>query len=245
MTRVFTLMTRVIGADAGLAAKVLGLANGTAGARGTRNFTDLKLAVTRVGPDNVRSAALPYVMEKILSAQKHEYLSEDLARLWERSTLVAAIARVLAVRTGAAPPDIALMAGLLHNIGSVYLLARSDKHLALFRNPTTRDALMRDWQAPIGKAIAHNWGLPDAIADAIGDQDQVDRHDVGARDLTDLLCVAVRSASFFDHPEDLEMALESLPLFGRLRLDPAALCEVMVEAARQTTGLRAALAIEA
>jgi HD-like signal output (HDOD) protein len=104
---------------------------------------------------------------------------------------------------------------------------------------------MQDWQAPIGKAIAHNWGLPDAIADAIGDQDQVDRHDVGARDLTDVLCVAVRSASFFDHPEDLELALESLPLFGRLRLDRAALREVMAEAALQTTGLRVALAIEA
>lgn len=240
-----TLMTRVIAADAGLAAKVLGIANNKADARGTRSFTDLKLAVTRVGPDNVRSAALPYVMEKILSAQAHEHLSEDLARLWERSTLVASIARVLAERTGAAPPDVALIAGLLHNIGSVYLLARSDKHHALFRNPATRDVLMHDWQASIGKAIAHNWGLPDAIADAIGDQDQVDRHDVGARDLTDILCVAVRSASFVDHADELEIALASLPLFGRLGMDRAALHEVMKEATRQTTRLRVALAFDA
>jgi len=240
-----TLVTRVIAADAGLAANVLAIANGKANARGARKFTDLKLAVTRVGPDQVRSAALPYVMEKIRSARAHEYLSPDLSRLWERSTLVAAIARVLAVRTGAAAPDVALMAGLLHNIGSVYLLARSDKHQSLFRNPVTRDALMRDWQAPIGKAIAHNWGLADDIADAIGDQDQLDRHHAGARDLTDVLCAAVRAASFFGRPDDLEIALESLPLFGRLRLDRATLQEVMEEAAQQTAVLRAALSIEA
>jgi len=240
-----TLVTRVIAADAGLAANVLAIANGKANVRGARKFTDLKLAVTRVGPDQVRSAALPYVMEKIRSARAHEYLSPDLSRLWERSTLVAAIARVLAVRTGAAAPDVALMAGLLHNIGSVYLLARSDKHQSLFRNPVTRDALMRDWQAPIGKAIAHNWGLADDIADAIGDQDQLDRHHAGARDLTDVLCAAVRAASFFGRPDDLEIALESLPLFGRLRLDRATLQEVMEEAAKQTAVLRAALSIEA
>jgi HD-like signal output (HDOD) protein len=240
-----TLVTRVIAADAGLAANVLAIANGKANARGAQKFTDLKLAVTRVGPDQVRSAALPYVMEKIRSARAHDYLSPDLSRLWERSTLVAAIARVLAVRTGAAAPDVALMAGLLHNIGAVYLLARSDKHQSLFRNPVTRDALMHDWQAPIGKAIAHNWGLADDIADAIGDQDQLDRHHAGARDLTDVLCAAVRAASFFGRADDLEIALESLPLFGRLRLDRATLHEVIEEAAQQTAVLRAALSIEA
>lgn len=239
-----TFVTRVIGADAGLAANVLALANGKASGRGTRPLTDLKLAVTRVGSDNVRSAALPYVLEKIRSAQAHAHLGEDLARLWDRSTLVAAISRVLAERTYAAPPDVALLAGLLHNVGAVYLLSRADKHLALFRNPATRDVLMHDWQAPIGKAIAHNWGLPDAIADAIGDQDQHDRHDAGPRDLTDVLCVAVRSASFFEHPDELEIALGSLPLFRRLGLDRSALRDVMVEAARHTAGLRAALALE-
>ncbi|MBK7902318.1 MAG: HDOD domain-containing protein [Proteobacteria bacterium] len=71
---------------------------------------------------------------------------------------MATIARAIAVRTGAAAPDVALLAGLLHNIGSVYLLARADKHVALFRTAATRDVLMHDRQAPIGKAIAQNWG---------------------------------------------------------------------------------------
>lgn len=239
-----TRITRLIGADPGLAANVLALANGKAQSRGTKPFTDLKLAVTRIGPDHVRSAALPYVMQKIRTARAHDHLSGDLARLWERSTHVAAIARILAVRTGAAAPDVALLAGLLHNIGSIYLLSRADQHLTIFRNPATRDVLMHDWQAPIGKAIAQNWGLADAIADAIGDQDQLDRHEVGARDLTDVLCIAVRLTSYVGHPEALEIAMHSMPLFKRLRLDAGELRAVLHEAAAQTAGLRTALAID-
>ncbi len=240
-----TLVARVIASDAGLAANVLALANRKTTARGATPLTDLKVAVTRVGPDNVRSAALPYVLGKIRSAQANAHLSADLAALWERSTLVATIARVLAVRTGAAAQDVALLAGLMHNIGSVYLLARAEKHLALFRTAATRDVLMHDWQAPIGKAIAQNWGLPDVIADAIGDQDQIDRHDAGARDLTDVLCVAVRSAGFFGHPDELEIALGSLPLFGRLALDLRTIHQVMDAAATEIHGLRLALGVDA
>ena len=241
-----TLVTRVITSDAGLAARVFSQVNsnasGHAGRGGhRRSFVDLKLAVTRVGPDKVRSAALPYVMEKLRSARAHEHIRDDLAKLWERSTMVAAIARVLAVRTQAAPPDVALLAGLLHNVGSVYLLARAEKHLDLFRNATIRELLLHDWQASIGKAIAQNWGLPDEIADAIGDQDQLDRHEAGARDLTDVLCVAVRAASFLGHRDQLEIALGSLPLFRRLALGREALHAAMAEAAAEIARLRAAL----
>ena len=241
-----TLVTRVITSDAGLAARMFSQVNSNvssgAGRGGhRRSFVDLKLAVTRVGPDKVRSAALPYVMEKLRSAQAHEHIREDLAKLWERSTMVAAIARVLALRTQAAPPDVALLAGLLHNVGSVYLLARAEKHLDLFRSPTVRDLLLHDWQASIGKAIAQNWGLPDEIADAIGDQDQLDRLEAGARDLTDVLCVAVRAAAFFGHPEQLEIALGSLPLFRRLGLGREGLHAAMEEASAEIARLRAAL----
>ena len=97
-----TLVTRVITSDAGLAARMFSQVNpNTGGARGgnRRAFVDLKLAVTRVGRDKVRSAALPYVLEKLHAAQAHEHIRGELAQLWERSTMVAAIARVLAMRT--------------------------------------------------------------------------------------------------------------------------------------------------
>jgi HD-like signal output (HDOD) protein len=236
-----TLVTRVIAADGQLTANVLAMASAAAAVRGGKPFTDLKLAVTRVGPDNVRSAALPYVLAKLQAAQSHAHLQGELARLWERSIVVAAVARVLATRTRAAPADVALLAGLLHNLGSVYLITRAGQHEALFGNPAVRDVLLHDWQAQIGKAIAHNWGLADDIADAIGEQDNFERMDAGPRNLSDVLCVAVRAATFRDQPDALEIALGSLPLFGRLGLDRMDLREVMREAEQAIEALRQAL----
>lgn len=235
-----TLVTRVITNDPGLAANVLALANRRADARGTP-ITDLKLAVTRVGPDRVRSAALPYVLEKMRATRALEPIRADLDKLWEQSTLVAAIAHAIAARTRCTTPDVALLAGLLHNVGGVYLLARAQQHPGLFRSRAVRDVLMHDWLAPIGKAIAENWGLPDEIAEAIGDQDQLERHAAGERDLTDVLCVAARAASFLGRPDELEIALASLQSFRRLGLDRSGLHEVMRQATLDVARLRSAL----
>lgn len=238
-----TLVTRVISSDAALATRLLSLATTGPVGRPRKPVIDLKLAVTRVGHDRVRSEALPYVLERLRSTQSNAAIQHELARLWNESTRVAAIARVLAEKTGAAAPDVALLAGLLHNVGGVYLVARAERHLDLFRSPAVRDVLMRDWQAPIGKAIAQNWGLPDAICDAIGDQDQHDRHEAGARDVTDVLCVAVRAAAFMGRRDELEIALCGLPHFQRLGLAPEALHEAMLQAAGEIDRLQAALGL--
>lgn len=239
-----TVLTRVIGADAGLAARFLTSTRGQfARDRANGSVLDLKLAVTRVGPDEVRSAALPYVLDKLRSAHAHEHIRFELERLWARSVVVAAVSRVLARRTGAARPDVALLAGLLHNVGAVYLLARMDRNASLFMNPRIRDLLMHDWQASIGKAIAQNWGLPDEIADAIGEQLEPDRHEAGARDLADVLCVAVRAADYSQHPDELEIALGSLPRFQRLGLGQQGLRMAMLEAAQDVELLRASLGL--
>lgn len=237
-----TMVARVISSDAGLAANVLALASRAPGeGEAAAPAADLRLAVTRVGPDQVRSAALPYVLAKLRSARSHANIRRELGVLWERSTLVAAIAQALARRTGAAAPDVALLAGLLHNVGSVYLVARAERHPQLFRNAAVREALLREWQSAIGKAIAQNWGLPDEIADAIGQQDQVDRHDAAARDLTDVLCVAVRAALPAAEVGGARSALESLPQFRRLDLDRESLRQALDDAAHEILRLRAAL----
>jgi HD-like signal output (HDOD) protein len=234
-------IARVLASDAGLAVRILALANSAALSRGGKSFTDLGLAVTRIGHDNVRSAALAYALAQIRAAESMSHIRADLALLWQRSTLVAALARVIASRTRAAGLDEALLAGLLHNVGCVYILARADRHCGFLTSVGARDVLMRDWHASIGKAIAQNWGLPEHVAEAIGEQDTLDRAEAARRDLTDVLFVAARAADYHGRPEALELALAGQPPFQRLALDVAALRAVMDESADEIAGLRVAL----
>jgi HD-like signal output (HDOD) protein len=234
-------IAKVITSDAGLAARMLALANSAALSRGGRPQTDLRLAITRVGHDNVRSAALAYALAQIRAAQSLTHIRADLALLWAKSTLVAATARVLAVRTRAASADEALLAGLLHNVGCVYILARADRHATFLTHAEARNAVMREWHAHIGKAIAQNWGLPEHVAEAIGEQDTVDRLEAGRRDLLDVLFVAVRAAEFESDRDGLELALAEAPAFQRLALDRGVLLDALQESGEEIAGLRSAL----
>jgi len=58
-------------------------------------------------------------------------LRRSCHELWRKGTLVASIAYVLARETRAANPDEALVAGLMHNIGELYIAVRAHQHGAV------------------------------------------------------------------------------------------------------------------
>ena len=94
--------------------------------------------------------------------------------------------------------DEALLAGLLHGIGRLYVVMRAEE-----RTDVTADEIREiadSWQATIGKAILQSWGLPEPLQHAVEHQDEVDceRDGVseiairaaGAASLTDILIAA-------------------------------------------------------
>jgi HD-like signal output (HDOD) protein len=234
-------IARVISSDAGLAARMLAMANSAALSRGGRAIVDLRQAVTRVGHQHVRSAAIAYAMGQIRMAETLSHIREDLHALWQASTLAAALAHVVAVHTKAANADEALLAGLMHNIGSVYILARAERHSALFHDPAVRDAIMTDWNAHIGRSIAENWCMSDDIAEAIAEQAVDQRPPSGRRDLLDVLSVAVRTAGFRPGVSDPALVVAGANTFARLGIDASMLEQLLAESAGEVEELRSAL----
>lgn len=234
-------ISRVIASDAGLAARMLTMANSAALSRGGRAIVDLRQAVTRIGHQHVRSAAIAYAMGQIRMAESLYHIREELHALWEASTLVAALAHVVAVRTRAANADEALLAGLMHNVGSVYILARAERHSALLSDAAVRDAIMTDWSAQLGRSIAENWCMSDGIAGAIAEQAVDQRPRSGRRDLLDVLSVAVRTAGFRPGASDPALTVAGANTFARLGIDPSMLEQLLAESASEVEELRSAL----
>jgi len=218
-------IARIAGAEAGLAARILTMANSAAMGYTGKPVTDLKTAVTRIGQSNVRTAALAFALNQLRRATLFKHIIPELERLWRRSTHVAALARLVADRSRTLNPDLAMLAGLLHNIGSVYMLARSQAQKQTGWSDETRDLLLKDWSASIGRSIAENWGLPEAVVDAIGQQADLEQGRRGAADLTDCLVLAMMMA---DHPET---PLDDVPgatgLLGRLALPKSGWSEIV------------------
>jgi putative nucleotidyltransferase with HDIG domain len=233
-------IARVVGSDAGLAARVFTLANSVAMNRGGRTITDLRMAVNRIGHNHVRTAAVAYAIAQLRRAAELQHIAKELEQLWNEATMVAALAYAVAARVRAANADECMLAGLLHNVGKIYILARAHKHRQLFEDASTLAQVMRDWHANVGKAIAENWGFPEHIVEAIGEHENIDRQ-VEKPDITDVLTVAVMMSGFVGHEADLELNMQGVKAFWRLGLDNAKCVHVMRDCAEEIALLRTAL----
>jgi putative nucleotidyltransferase with HDIG domain len=233
-------IARVVSSDAGLAARVFTLANSAAMNRGGRAVTDLKTAVNRIGHNNVRTAAVSFAIAQLRRAAELRHISKELEQLWNEATMVAALAYALATRTRGVNADESMLAGLLHNVGKIYILARAHRHAELFQDPPALAQVMRDWHANVGKAIVDNWGFPEHICEAIGEHENIDRQ-TGHPDVTDVLTVAVMMSSFVGHETDLELNMQGVKSFWRLGLDNDKCVHVMRDCAEEIALLRTAL----
>src|SRR5690606_21030263 len=152
-------IAKVVSAEPALTARLLHLANSAAFNPGTARVTELKGAVARIGFANVRTASLAYAMEQLRNAPALESIREPLNALWERSVEVAGLAYVAARSWTRLSPDHALLAGLMHAMGRLYIMTRSVDHPALFADAAAYQQIVSKWQAPIARMVLESWDL--------------------------------------------------------------------------------------
>jgi HD-like signal output (HDOD) protein len=234
-------VVRVVGSEPALAARLLRIANSASLNRSGRPVTDLRAAINRLGYNMVRSASISFSMAQIRKGNKLSGLAHHLTDLWERSTAVAAFAYVLARNCTKVNPDEAMLTGMMHGIGKLYVLTRVIDHPDLFASNTMLNQIIGEWHASIGKAILENWKFPESMAQAVGDQTDFSRTEEGPPDLSDVVAVAILMASHAADMPGLELALQDLGAAKRLGLGESKLHEVMLESAAEVSALSQAL----
>jgi len=235
------VVVRALSADPSLAVRLLQLGNSVALNPGGSRVTDLRAAVTRIGFDMARSATIAFAMAQLRRAEAYKGLDQPFGELWRTSTQVAAVSFVVAKRLTRLNAELALLAGLLHTVGRLYLLTRASRYPELLNDHTVYPALVQTWHARIANAILVNWELAPPVVAAVRGFEACDREREGDIDLLDVLWVGrslaalPRPASTF--PPEL---LESHPA-RRLGLDAAACEIVLVESGREIDSLVSAL----
>jgi HD-like signal output (HDOD) protein len=234
-------VVRVVGSEPALAARLLRISNSASLNRSGRTVTDLRTAINRLGYNMVRSAAMSFSMAQIRKSSKLAGLEHHLNDLWERSTTVAAFAYVLARNCSKVNPDEAMLTGMMHGIGKLYVLTRVIDHPELFASNTMLNQIIGEWHASIGKAILENWNFSESMAQAVGDQGDFSRTEEGPPDLSDIIAIAILMASHIEDVPGLELVLTDLGAAKRLGLSGAKTLEVMQESAAEVTALSQAL----
>src|SRR3954469_12380340 len=109
-------VVRIISAEPALAARLLQLANSVALNPSGKRISDLRTAVSRIGFNMARSAAIAFAMSQLRRAEAYKGVGEALADLWEQSAHVAAMCHVVAKRFSQVNADTAMLAGLLLSV---------------------------------------------------------------------------------------------------------------------------------
>jgi HD-like signal output (HDOD) protein len=235
-----TRVTQVIGADAALAARIIRLANSAFLNPSTERIFDLQQSVTRLGTQLVRCTAMSFSLQQMEFGSGQAKLRPHIRELWRMGALVASIAYVLARETRSANPDEALMTGLMHNIGNLYITVNTPRAADGGAESEAWEALMREWHPRIAGSILKHWKFPLPIVAAVVDQNNgsVMGGDGG---LTDVLIASIALGSRVFRSEPIDDAATTGPSFQRLRLGSDDCKQMLASAALQIKALRTAL----
>jgi HD-like signal output (HDOD) protein len=236
-----TKVAQVISADAALAARILRLANSAFFNTSNQQIFDLQQAITRLGTQLVRCTAMSFSLQQMEFGKGDAQLRPHIRELWRRGALVAAIAYVLARETRAGKPDEALMTGLMHNIGDLYITVAAPGRNADGGGNDAWLQLVQEWHPRIAGSILKHWKFPPAIIEPVLNQNTVDETGSNAS-LTDVLIAAIALGACVFRRELLDDAVTAAPSFRRLRLDAADCNRLLASAGVQIKALRAALA---
>jgi HD-like signal output (HDOD) protein len=235
------VVIRIVGAEPMLAARIVSLANSAAMNPSSTPVADLRTAVSRLGFDSLRAAAVSFAMTQL--GRRHEYanIEEQLTRQWLDCVTMASTACVVARRTGRMSADTALFAGLVAGVGRIYILTRASSHPQLFADPGTYQTIVNDWHANIARALLESWHVADEVVEAVHSYAQRNQETRPGPPLADVLACAEYLNQYRDAPEMLPATVAQARAVQRLGLNGATCIDMLNESAGELAALRAAL----
>ena len=158
-------LARLIHKDQALAGYVLRVSNSPIFA-GAREISTLRQAIARIGAKTLGKIALSVTMQgKVFQAPGYE---EEIKAIWRQTLTSGAFAQDIGYLLGERSESLYLC-GLLHTVGKpVILQALNDLkgELKMDLSLEAGVALMEEFHHAVGKKVAVEWKLPDAVREA-------------------------------------------------------------------------------
>jgi HD-like signal output (HDOD) protein len=181
-------IARVIMKDQSLASRILRVANSSFYG-GLSKVDTVSRAVVRLGMERVTSLAM--VASQLLAHKsKVKIVAQYMPGLWSRSFACAVGGRWLAQHSGnQSRAEAAFLAGLLHDIGELFLLKvleklAQDQHQPLPLSEPLMLEILDAMHSEMGYRLMHKWELPEEYASIARDH-----HSEGVDESEVLLCI--------------------------------------------------------
>lgn len=231
-------VARIVSAEPVLSARLLKVANSAALNRAGVQINDVHAAITRLGLNMVHNTAVSIAMEQMALSNAKGNLRSYMETLWHSSVHVASLSYVIAKKQTGINPDEAMLAGLLHNIGKIYIVTRiEEKFPDLFNDTDVLEELMQQWHSGVGSTILGAWNFSEVLTTAVSEHDDVDRIHFGPPDLADVVLVA----NLYSNLDKPGKDWTTISAIERLNLTPETAKEVLDESMEEVQSVKQAL----
>lgn len=210
-------LAKAIETDTAISARIIKITNSPL-LRASRPIDDLKMAVTRLGINYTSNLATSLAMQQMFQATS-DLVDQRLRETWSHSTEVSGIAHVLARHYTKLKPDQATLAGVVHQIGVLPILAYAEDNRRLLKDPAALDELINSLHPILGRKILEAWDFPDELI-IVPEEHLNFAREVGKPDYADVVMIAnLQSYIGSEHPLT-RMDWSQISAFGRLGLEP-------------------------
>lgn len=191
-------LASIIEQDSSIATRILRVSNSSL-LRGSEPIQDVKSAIGRIGLAYTSTLVTTMAMQQIFLSTK-ESLNNRMRSIWVHSTDVAAISHTLAKGQRHLKPELATLAGVVHQVGALPILAYAVGRGFLRDHPELLDEALIALTPEVGTLILESWGFSSAIVMVPTAHLQFDR-EIERPDYADLVTVAnLHSYAGTDHP---------------------------------------------
>lgn len=191
-------LSQIVARDPALTARIIKVTNSPL-VRASSVITDLNSAIARLGVSYTANLAIGLAMEQMFQAT-HDIIDNRLRSCWLHSLDISSAAHVLAKHFTHLSPDQALLAGLVHQIGMLPILAFAENHSGLLADSLSLDFLLEKLHPSLGAYILHSWKFAPELVAVPKEYLNFDRHP-GSVDLVDIIQVAtLQNYAGSEHP---------------------------------------------
>jgi HD-like signal output (HDOD) protein len=117
----------------------------------------------------IRNVALSFAAQQVFIGYGSRPMRDVVGAVWRHSVHVAVVAHMLARVRTTLNADEAFLAGLLHEVGKLYIFMKAKDNVEALVGDAGFQAVLAEWHPRVGRAVIEAWQLAPDLAAAVGE----------------------------------------------------------------------------